>query len=392
MTVTLGLSSGMNVTLVSYRNFHLFTPLLYQTATGVVDMDHLAQTVRPMARAHGFTFIEGEVMSIDFERKIVETTSWDLPYDCLVLAVGSVSNDFGISGVAEHALSLKTINDGQLMHNRIVGAMEKAAVEKDPAKRRALVTFVVIGAGPTGVELAGSIRDFVRVMKRDYPEITVPPRVMVLEALTTVLPGQSDHMVRKTAEVLSRRGVEVRTQAKVIEVSERGVLLEGGELIESANVFWTAGVKPARLVESLNLEKERGRIKVDDLLRVRGHPEVFAIGDIAYCPDKKTGKRLPETASVAVQQGRWLAKALPDLIEGRTVAPFVYDDRGFMLSLGKNVGVADLGRYKTSGFMGWIIWRVFHISLISAARNRLGVVFDWTFAYINRRNTAHTEA
>ncbi len=393
MSVALGLKKdlGAEVTLVSRRNFHLFTPLLYQTATGVVDMDHLAQIVRPQARSHGFRFLEGEVTSVDMVGRRVQTDFGELAYDYLVLAVGSVSNDFGMKGVADHALSLKTINDGRLMHNRIVGAIERAALEKDEDARRALLTFVVIGAGPTGMELAGSVRDFVRMMRKDCPEVTEEPRVVVVEARPTVLPGQPDYVVRKSAEALARRGVEVRTSTKVAEVSERGVLLESGEVIESENVFWTAGVKPSKLVESLKVEKERGRVKVDGLLRVDGHPEVFALGDIAYWVDGKTGKRPPETAAAAVQQGKWLAEALPELMAGRSVTPFSYNNKGFMVSLGRNVGVADLGWLKTSGFMGWAIWRVVHISLMSASRNRLGVVFDWTFAYFNRRNVAHTE-
>ena len=309
-----------------------------------------------------------------------------------MLAVGSVNNDFGIKGAAENTLPLKTINDGQLMHNKIVGAMEKAAAERDESTRRALLSFVVIGAGPTGVELAGSIRDFVKVMAKDYPEVTERAKVTVIEALPTVLPGLSEYPVRKTAEALTRRGIAIRTSSRVVEVSDRGVLLEGGELIESKNVFWTAGVKPPKLIESLKVDKERGRVKVDGFLRVSGHPEVFALGDIAYFLDARTGKRLPETASVAVQQARWLAKAFPDLMAGRSVEPFAYVDRGFMLSLGRNSGVADLRWLKTSGFLGWLIWRMVHLSLISASRNRLGVVFDWTFAYFNTRNVAHTEA
>ncbi len=393
MTVALRLRQPeAEVTLLSYRNFHLFTPLLYQTATGLVDMDHLAQTVRPQARTHGFRFLEGEATSVDLEKRVVQTDFGELSYDYLVLAVGSVNNDFGIKGVAERTLSLKTLADGENAHNKIVGSMERAAVERDEAARRALVTFVVIGGGPTGVELAGSIRDFVNLMRRDYPEVNDIPRVVLIEALPTLLPGLSEYVVRKTMEALGEKGVQIRTSSKVVEVSDRGVHLEGGELIESANVFWTAGVKPAKLVESLSVDKERGRVKVDGFLRVSGHPEVFAIGDVAWTMDAKTGKRLSETGQVAVQEAKWLSHALPELIAGREVAPFAYSHRGFMLSLGRNVGVADLGWLKTSGFFGWLIWRVVHLSQISASRNRLGVVFDWTFAYFNRRNIAHTEA
>jgi len=382
---------GAEVTLISHRNFHLFTPLLYQTATGVVDMDHLAQTVRPQARTRGFRFLEGDVTSVDLDARMVQTSFGELAYDYLILAVGSVNNDFGVRGVAENTLSLKTINDGRLMHDKIVGAMEKAAIEKADETRRPLLSYVVIGAGPTGVELVGSIRDFVKLMAKDYPEIVERPKVTLIEALPTVLPGQTEYAVRKAAEFLARRGIQVRTSSKVVEVNERGVLLQGGELIESANVFWTAGVKPAPLIESLKVDKERGRVKVDGFLRVSGHPEVFALGDIDHLIDGKTGKRLPETAAVAVQQGKWLAAALPALMTGGTVEPFAYHDRGFMLSLGRNSGIADLGWLKMSGFLGWMAWRMVHLSLISTSRSRLGVVFDWTFAYFNRRNIAHTE-
>jgi len=388
--VKLGRNVDAEVTLINHRNYHLFTPLLYQTATGLVDMDHLAQTIRPQARSHGFKFLEGDVLAVDLEARVAHTNFGDVPYDYLVLAVGSVNNDFGIKGVNEHTLALKTLNDGELMHNKIVGSMEAAAVERDPAKRSALLTFVVIGAGPTGVELAGSIQDYVKLMHKDYPEVTEPPRVVIIEALPTPLPGTSEYVVRKTAEALTKKGVQIRTSCKVIEVSEAGVYLEGGEVVHSANVFWTAGVKPAPLAASLDVEKERGRLKVDDFLRVSGHPEVYALGDAAYCVDKATGSRLAETGQVAFQQAKWLALALPEVIAGREVAPFVYHHRGFMLSLGRNVGVADLGWFRISGFFGWFLWRVVHLSQISASRNRLGVVFDWTFAYLNRRNIAHT--
>ena len=277
------------------------------------------------------------------------------------------------------------------MHDKIIGSMERAAIEKSDETRRALLRRPVSGVGPTGVELVGSIRDLVKVMAKDYPEIAERPTVTVIEALPTVLPGQSEYAVRKATEFLARRGIQVRTSSKVVEVNERGVLLQDGELIESANVFWTAGVKPAPLIDSLKVDKERGRVKVDGFLRVSGHPEVFALGDIDHLLDRKTGKRLPETASVAVQQGKWLAAALPTLMAGGTVEPFAYRDRGFMLSLGRNSGIADLGWLKMSGFLGWMAWRVVHLSLISTSRSRLGVVFDWTFAYFNRRNVAHTE-
>src|SRR5271169_2557194 len=216
MAVAVHLEENVNadVTLVSYRNFHLFTALLYQTATGIVDFDHLAQTVRPQARKHGFRFLEGEVTSVDLDARTVRTSFGELAYDYLVVAVGSVNNDFGIKGVVQNTLPLKTINDGDLMHNRIVGSLERASVEKDEAARRALLSFVVIGAGPTGVELAGSIRDFVKVMPKDYPEVKERPKVTVIEALPNLLPGQTDYMVRKTAESLTGRGIDIRTSSK----------------------------------------------------------------------------------------------------------------------------------------------------------------------------------
>jgi NADH:ubiquinone reductase (H+-translocating) len=380
------------VTLVSRRNYHLFTPLLYQTATGLVDIDHLAQAVRPQARKRGFRFLEGEVLGVDLEAKSAKTNFGELRYDYLVLAVGSVTNDFGIRGVSKNTLPLKTLGDGERMHNKIVESLERASVEESEDAKKALLTFVVIGGGPTGVELAGSLRDFMRLMRKDYPVLAEhEPVVVIVEAMQTLLPGLSEYSIANTSRILLERGVELRLSSKVVEVSDKGVLLGNGELIASANVFWTAGVKPTKLVEDLQVEKERGRIKVDGHLRVVGHPEVFAIGDIANVPDSSTGKRLPETAQVALREGRWLGRSLPAIIAGKSIPEFHYASKGFMFSLGRNVGVADLGWLKTSGYLGWLIWRVVHISQISAARNRLGVVFDWTFAYFNRRNAAHTD-
>jgi NADH dehydrogenase len=380
------------ITLVSRRNFHLFTPLLYQAATGLVDPDHVAQTVRPTARKHGFTFLEGEIASIDIDAKIVKTSFGDLAYDYLVIAVGSENNDFGVKGVSEYAISLKVLPDAERMHNKIIGSLERALVTHDQVMRGKLLTFVVIGGGATGVELAGALRDFVKFMLKDYPGISEDEfSVVLIEVMQNLLPGLSRYLSEQTYRILSKRGIQIRFNSRVMEITQRGVLLDSGEIIETGNIFWTAGVKSSRLVDTLDVEKERGRIKVDEFLKISGHPEVFAIGDLASISNLETDQKLPATAQSAVQEGEWVGRALSRLLLGKKIEPFVYKDKGYMLSLGRQVGVAEFRHFKTSGFFGWLLWRIIHIALISTTRSRLGVIFDWTFAYFYKRNTAHTE-
>ncbi len=379
------------VTLVSRRNFHLFTPLLYQAATGLVDPDHIAQMVRPTARRHGFAFFEGEVAMVDIGSKTVKTSFGDLAYDYLVLALGSENNDFGIRGVSEHAISLKTLPDAERMHSKVIDSLERALVAGDQAERRRLLTFVIIGGGATGVELAGSVRDFVTFLLKDYPGLTEDQfSVLLIELMQNLLPGLSGYLSEQTFRILSQRGIRIRLNSRVMEITERGVILSSGELIETGNIFWTAGTKSPKLVDSLEVEKERGRIKVDRFLRISEHPEVFAIGDIASISDL-TGQKVPATAQSAVQEGDWVGRALSRTLSGKKIEPFVYKDKGYMLSLGRQVGVAEFRHFKTSGFFGWLLWRMIHIALITTTRSRLGVIFDWTFAYFYKRNAAHTE-
>ena len=380
------------VTLVSRRNYHLFTPLLYQAATGLVDPDHIAQMVRPAARKYGFTLFEGEVSNVDIDAKTVQTSFGDLAYDYLVLAIGSETNDFGIRGVSEHAISLKTLPDAERIHSKIIDSLERALVISDQAKRKRLLAFVIIGGGATGVELAGSVRDFVKFLLNDYPGLAEDQfSVVLIELMQNLLPGLSRYLSEQTYRILSKRGIQIRLNSRVMEATDGGVLLSGGELIETGNVFWTAGTKSPKLVDNLDLEKERGRIKVDQFLRVREHPEIFAIGDLASISDLKTGEKVPWTAQSAVQEGDWVGIALSRVLSGRKIEPFVYQDKGYMLSLGRQVGVAEFRHFKTSGFFGWLLWRIIHIALITTTRSRLGVIFDWTFAYFYKRNAAHTE-
>ena len=380
------------VTLVSRRNFHLFTPLLYQAATGLVDPDHIAQVVRPTARKRHFAFLEGEIVSVDIDAKKVRTSFGDLKYDYLVIALGSETNDFGIEGVSQHAVSLKTLPDAERIHNKIVGSLERALVAGNPATRKKLLTFVVIGGGATGVELAGAVRDFVKFMLTDYPGITDDEfSIVLVELMGNLLPGLSRYLSEQTYRTLSERGVQIRLKSRVVEVTETGVLLNSGEIIETENVFWTAGVKQPKLIDTMGVEKERGRIKTDQFLRVSKHPEVFAIGDLASVSDLRNGQAVPATAQTAVQEGEWVGRTLSKLLLGKNAEPFVYRDKGYMLSLGRQVGVAEFRHFKTSGLLGWLLWRVVHIALISTTRSRLGVIFDWTFAFFYRRNTAHTE-
>ena len=382
--------TGADVLLVDRRNYHLFTPLLYQVATGLVDPDHVAQPLRWAVRA-GFRYEARTVQAVEFGARRVATAQGPVPYDVLVIALGTVTHDFGLPGVREFALPLKTLPDATRIHNAVLAAFERAALEPDRAARRRLLTFVIVGAGATGVELAGALADFIRLnLRRDYP--TVPadePQVLLLEVAQTVLPGLDPRLAAPALRVLQARGVEVRLGARVAEVLPNGVRLDGGERLDAGTVVWAAGMRPHPLVADLGLPTGRGgRVVVTPALALPDRPEVFVVGDLALVPDPRTGVPLSQDAAVAVREGEAVGRAVAQVVRGQAPSPFRYRHQGVMVSLGRHVAVAEVRGLHFNGFAAWLAWRIIHLSKIMTLRNRLGVVLDWSFAYVYRRNTA----
>lgn len=384
----------LDVLLVDRYNYHLFTPILYQVATGGVGPDNIAHPLRPVARKEGFRFQESQVQRIDTASRCVYTDDGAIPYDYLVVALGATTNFFGMNEIGEHALTLKTLGDGIRIRNRILDAFERAATETDPAERRRLLTFVVVGAGATGVELVTSIRDLIsRVLLRDYPSLADDePRVLLIEAMDKVLPAVNPQLAAAAVRTMERKGVLILTNTPVSGVDEAGVHLKSGEVIPSATVVWAAGVRANELVGSLHGEKGRdGRVAVDEYLQLPSAANVYVIGDSAMYTMPGEARPLPPNAPIAIAQGKTAARNILQQLRGEPLERLQYEPQGELVSLGRSNAVADLRGVRLTGRLGWLAWRLVYVSKLMGAKNRLGVLLDWTFNLFNKRETSKLE-
>ena len=383
--------SELDVLLVDRYNYHLFTPILYQVATGGVGPDNIAHPVRYVARAYGFGFQESLVERVALDERCVHTDDGPLHYDQLIIALGSVTNFFGLADVQEHSLPLKTLSDGVKIRNRILDAFERADVEEDDDRRRALLTFVVVGAGYTGVELVTSIRDLITtVLLKDYPRI-VPAeiRVLLVEAIDKVMAGFDPFLSETAVKTMRSKGVEILLSTPVTSVEPEGILTRDGELIPSATVVWAAGVRANGLVDSLPGERGRdGRLAVNEHLQIEGRPEVYVVGDCAAYKPEGGPLPLPANAPVAIAQGKTAAANVLHSLRGEPLESLRYKREGQLVSLGRSNAVADLRGIKLTGLLGWLAWRLVYVSKLMGAKNRLGVLLDWAFNVFNKRQTS----
>lgn len=376
----------VEVVLVDRHNYHLFTPLLYQVASALLNPSDIARPVR--AIFHGrreVRFRLAEVTGIDFDRHRVRVADGDpIDYDRLVIACGSRANFFGIESVERSAFGLKDLADGMALRNHVLACFEAAVRENDPAIRREWMTFVVVGGGPTGVEYAGALSELFRlVLVDDYPDLEVSnARVVLLEALDRLLPGGFPAELGAYARTeLEERGIEVRLGARVTGAADGTVELEDGSSIGARTLVWAAGVQPAGLVEALGVSRgEGGRIAVDACLRVEGTEDVFAVGDAAAVTSD--GDVVPMMAPPAMQAGRHAAANVMRSLRGEPLDPFRYHDKGVMATIGRNAGVAAMGRLKLKGFLGWLGWLAVHLYYLIGWRNRFAVLAGWAWDYV----------
>jgi len=374
----------VDVVLVDRNNYHLFTPLLYQVASALLDPGEVARPVRELIRPLGNAeFRMAEVTGVDLERRIVKTDRGEVPYDYLVLATGSQSDYFGNESLARHALGLKGLDEGLALRNHVLGRVEAAQWISDPDRRRAALTFAIVGGGPTGVEMAGALSELIRhVLKKDYPNLELGEvRVMLLEAADSLL-GTFDPSLREAARrSLEKKGVEVTLKAKVAEVSDNAIRLAGGEEISANTVVWTAGVRASDVGALLGVELGRqSRVPVDPTLQLPGHPVVFVIGDLAGSVDG--GTPLPMLIPVAMQEGRRVAATIADMARNGGATAFVYKDPGTMATIGRNSAVAQLGRVRLTGFPGWVMWLTVHLVNVVSFRSRVLVLVNWAWDYL----------
>jgi NADH dehydrogenase len=380
----------LHVVLVDRRNHHLFQPLLYQVATAGLNPSDIAVPIRVQFRnAPNVEIHLGHVDGVNLETQIVYGEGHEMPFNYLILACGATHSYFGHPEWEEFAPGLKTLEQATEMRRRMLVAFERAENELDPEKQRAYLTFVVVGGGPTGVELAGAIADISRTaMRGDFRRID-PARshIVLVEAAPRVLTTFSPELSERARRDLVELGVEVRTNARVDEIDSEGVTM-GAERLPARTVFWAAGVQAERLKITPPLEHDRAsRIKVKNDFSVPGHPNVFAVGDMAAF-EMAPGQLLPGVAPAAIQAGLHAAQMIVRDLAGEPRQPFVYDDKGSMATIGKSRAVAQIGRVAFTGRIAWLFWLVVHVYSLIGFRNRLAVIFNWAWNYIFSRREA----
>ncbi|WP_257451700.1 NAD(P)/FAD-dependent oxidoreductase [Archangium lipolyticum] len=378
--------SPVEVTVLDRYNHHLFQPLLYQVATAVLSPGDISAPIRQVLRGRNTTVLLAEASSIDMERKVVVCDGGDIPYDTLVLATGATHSYFGHPEWARFAPGLKTIDDARTIRERVLLALEAAERDPDPERRREWLTFVIIGAGPTGVELAGALAYMTRhSLPRDFRRVDVSQaRVLLLEGLPRVLNTYPEELSQRARADLEKLGVEVRTGAMVTAVDEEGVSV-GDTRIRARTVLWGAGVAASPLARTLGVPLDRaGRVKVEPTLTVPGHEDVFVIGDLASL--MQDGKPVPGIAPAAMQMGRHVARNIRRRIEGLPLEPFRYHDKGSFAVIGRGSAIGVLyDKVRLRGKPAWLMWLGIHITFLIGFRNKLAVMFDWAYTYLTKR-------
>ncbi|MDX1663158.1 MAG: NAD(P)/FAD-dependent oxidoreductase [Candidatus Promineifilaceae bacterium] len=376
----------VDVLLVDKNNYHAFWPLLYQVAAAELEAEQIAYPVRRVLRTQeNASFVMDEVREIDLDARTLHTVDGpSIGYDFLILAPGSASSFFGIPGAADYTFPLKTMEEGVALRNHILRCFEVAIQEPNPARRRQLLTFVVVGGGPTGVEYAGALAELIHgPLLRDFRGLDVDEVcVTVIEMMETLLPGMPERLGNYAARRLEEQHVDVRLETAVAEVTENAVMLEGGERIDTETVIWTAGVRGAPLAEASGLETTKGgRVPVLPTLQLTGRPEVYVAGDLAAF-EGEDGELLPMLAPVANQQGEHAAYNISRQLRDQEPVSFHYFDKGAMATIGRGAAVAEIFHLAFTGFVAWIIWLVVHLFQLIGFRNRLAVMINWAWSYL----------
>ncbi len=378
----------VEVTLVDRHNYHLFTPLLYQVATGLLNPSDIAYPIRRVFRHSSNVRVrKATVIDADLSARMVRTADGaSLPYDFLVLASGSVDNFFGNQQLADVSIGLKSLEDATALRNHVLTCLERAEVETDAEERRALLTFVVVGGGPTGVECSGALGELIQIVAgKDFHAIQAREvRILLLEGQERLLGAFSERIGRYAERVLRRRGIEVRTRTLVTAADAAAVTLSDGSVVGARTIVWSAGVRPNDPTEDPSLARFRnGRIQVDVCLRILGRNRAYALGDVGS-PGPATAP-LPMLSPPAMEGGRYIANAiLEELRTGHPPErPFHYVDKGTMATIGRNAGVARLpGGLEITGFLGWMTWLFVHVYYLIGFRNRISALAAWAWDYV----------
>lgn len=374
----------VRVLLIDRNNYHLFTPLLYQVASSLLNPSDIARPIRSIFRGRrNVRFRQATVRSVDFgRRRVVLDGGEGVPYDYLVLAAGSTTNYFGLDGAEQQALGLKDLPEALELRNHILRCLEHASTVP-PDEAVSWLTFVVVGGGPTGVEYAGALSELAgEVLPREYPEIERRRvRIVLVEGLPEVLPPFPPRLQKAARRALEGKGIEVITGQRVVRLEGDDIVLANGDRIAARTMVWAAGVKPAELAFALDASRSKsGRVTVDRYLRSDGRDDVFVVGDMASFVEG--GREVPMLSAPAMQEARVAADNILRSARGEPLKPFHYRDKGSMATIGKNQAVAQFGPVQIAGFVGWVIWLAVHLYYIIGFRNRFVVLVGWAWDYI----------
>jgi NADH dehydrogenase len=386
-------SRRLEITLLSRDNYFLMTPLLFEAGSGVLEPRHAVNPIRPLLKRS--QFVEAEIQSVDFDRKVVTAAPTpderhEIPYDHLVVAVGGITNTSLVPG-SEHALTFKTLGDAIFLRNHTIDLFERADVERDPKRKAAMMTFVIIGAGLVGTELVGELTEFAANVTRAYKNLCPNQiRLELIEAGKKIVPEMDPELSDYAAKLLTRRGVNIRVNAKVLSIEPGKVHLAGdggtpGETIESDTIVVATGVKPSPLVERLAIEKDRkGRIIVDGTMLAKGRRDVWALGDCAAIPDpiSPEGRPYPQLAQHALREAKVLAANILRSLDNQPLEPFVYSNKGVLAALGHFRGVGRVYKFRIYGFIAWWVWRTYYLLQMPQWQRRVRIVIDWTVALL----------
>ncbi len=379
----------VSITIVDRQNHHLFQPLLYQVATAGLSAPEIAKPIRSIFSGRkNFRILLDEALGIDLEKKHVTLReTGKITYDYLVIAVGARTNYFGNDQWEAHAPGLKSLDDAIRIRNDLLLAFEEAEQEPDSKRRAALMRSVVIGGGPTGVEMAGAIAELSkRVMAKDFQNIAPKEaEIILLEVAPRILLPFSEKLSESAQKQLKSLGVEIRLKQNIKDIHEGAVELDSGT-IQAENIFWTAGVRANPICDSLGIEQDKGgRLKVEPDCSLPGHPEAFAIGDIVNLKDAK-GNQVPGISPGAMQMGAHVARSIDNMIDGGGKnPPFSFFDKGYMATIGRSRAIAQIRKFEFSGFPAWLAWLFVHLFFLIGFRNRIVVLIQWFYSYVNYR-------
>ncbi len=378
----------VQIVLFDRHNYHTFQPLLYQVSTAGLEPDSIAYPLRKVFRRNNdFHFRMAEVENIDAENNTITTSIGSLHYDYLVIATGTRTNFFGNESIAENSMPMKTVPQALDIRSLMLQNIEKADITTDETERRRLLNFVIAGAGPTGVELAGALAEFRKgILENDYPELDEDEmNVHLIEDQNRVLPPMSETASKKAQKFLKKLGVQLHLETFISDYDGKIVTTKDGKNFETATFIWAAGVTgaPVKGIDGESLVERANRYKVDEFNKIDGFKNIYALGDIAFMQTKEYPKGHPQVAQPAIQQGKNLGKNFRKMLKGEKMEPFKYFDKGSMATVGRNKAVVDFGKMHFGGAIAWFLWMFVHLWFLVGFRNRVVTFFNWTYSYIN---------